>query len=121
MIVLLFTLIMICNSHVIAMGEKPVKTSKEKSAVKEPVLKQTLNQSNSDITVIVKGMVCSFCAQGISKRFDRITVVKKVEVSLDDMSLYIMLHDNTSLSDSEINRMITEVGYDIDSILRKNF
>ena len=70
------------------------------------------------ITVTVKGMVCSFCAQGIKKTFGKIREVRAVEVDLDKKFVKLELKDGAALSDEVIRKNITDAGYDVEKIER---
>ena len=70
------------------------------------------------IEVKVKGMVCSFCAQGIKKKFASNDAVSKVEVNLDDKWVKLELAENKTLSDNQIKAAIKDAGYDVVSIDR---
>lgn len=70
------------------------------------------------VEVKVKGMVCSFCAQGIKKKFSGNDAVSKVEVNLDDKWVRLEIVDNKILSDDQIKTSIKDAGYDVVSIER---
>lgn len=70
------------------------------------------------VEVKVKGMVCSFCAQGIKKKFSGNEAVSKVDVNLDDKWVRLELADNKVLSDEQITTSIKDAGYDVVSIER---
>ncbi len=70
------------------------------------------------ISISVKGMVCSFCAQGIKKTFGRKESVQDVAVDLDTKIVTITTKDGASLPDSEIRESIVDAGYEILSIER---
>jgi mercuric ion binding protein len=72
-----------------------------------------------DISVTVKGMVCSFCAQGIKKTFGSNEAVKEIDVNLDSKVVHITTHPQTSLSDDVIKQLITDSGYEVVGIERK--
>ncbi len=74
--------------------------------------------SAEEVTVIVKGMVCSFCAQGIKKTFGKIDSVKSVNVDLDKKVVTLHTEGNKPLSDEEITRTINDAGYDVLTIER---
>ena len=63
-------------------------------------------------------MVCSFCAQGITKAFENETSVKKVHVNLDEKSVDIKLKRFRRLSDKKIRTIITDAGYTLNKIER---
>lgn len=70
------------------------------------------------VEVKVKGMVCSFCAQGIKKKFSSNDAVSKIEVNLDDKWVKLELAENKTLSDDQIKGSIKDAGYDVVSIER---
>jgi copper chaperone CopZ len=70
------------------------------------------------IEVKVKGMVCSFCAQGIKKKFKGHEAVSSIDVNLDDKWVRLEVADSKTLSDAEISKAIKDAGYDIVSIER---
>jgi periplasmic mercuric ion binding protein len=70
------------------------------------------------VEVKVKGMVCSFCATGIKKKFNGNDAVSKIEVNLDDKWVKLELADNKTLSDEKIKSLIEAAGYDVVSVSR---
>lgn len=72
-----------------------------------------------EISVKVSGMVCSMCAQGIQKKFSKISEVKEIKVDLTTKVVSITTKDDKDLEDSKIKEIITEAGYNVSSIERK--
>jgi copper chaperone CopZ len=72
-----------------------------------------------EITIAVKGMVCSFCAQGIKKTFLRKDGVEQVDVDLDKKLVTIKTKEGATLSDSDVKESIVDAGYEVVSIDRK--
>ncbi|MEY4667453.1 MAG: hypothetical protein RL518_152 [Pseudomonadota bacterium] len=72
-----------------------------------------------EIKVGVKGMVCSFCAQGIKKTLLRKEGVESVDVDLDRKVVTINTKQGSSLTDSEVRESIVDAGYEVLSIDRK--
>ncbi len=72
-----------------------------------------------EISVKVSGMVCSMCAQGIQKKFSKISEVKEIKVDLDSKIVTITTKDDLDIQDSKIKELITEAGYNVASIERK--
>lgn len=64
-----------------------------------------------EITVHVDGMVCSFCAQGIIKKFQEQPGVEKVNVSLEEKSVTITTAKDKTLSDKAIRQSVDWAGY----------
>lgn len=75
--------------------------------------------SAKEITVQVKGMVCSMCAQGIQKKFSKISEVKDIKVNLDKKIVSIVTNGDLDIEDKKIKEIITEAGYNVASIERK--
>jgi mercuric ion binding protein len=74
----------------------------------------TLAQGSLRIQEVrVRGLVCSFCAQGLMKRAAKNSKVKKAEVSLEDNSLKLWVNGTDELSKSEISTIVREAGFSI--------
>ena len=73
-----------------------------------------------DIKIFVKGLVCSFCVQGVEKQFKSQESVEEIVVDLHSSSVSLWLKDNTTISDEVITKLITDSGYNIESIERFN-
>ena len=72
-----------------------------------------------EITATVKGMVCSFCAQGIKKTFGKNEHVEKVDVDLDNKIVTLTTREGHSLTDELVTKGINDAGYDVVKIERK--
>ena len=68
-------------------------------------------ETSKPITVKVNGLVCSFCAQGIKKRFMSLPMIKTVQVSLGKKTVVIELKPDATLSDKTITDTVREAGY----------
>lgn len=73
----------------------------------------------AELTVQVQGMVCSFCAQGLSKIFKAEKVVETFKVDLDEKLVKIKLKEGETMSDEKVKALITEAGYNVEKIERK--
>lgn len=71
-----------------------------------------------EVTVTVKGMVCSFCAQGLKKTFGKKEEVKGIEVNLDRKLVKVQIKEGKSLSDKDITTTINDAGFDVVQIER---
>lgn len=65
------------------------------------------------ITVAVRGMVCSFCAQGLDKIFKDEPAVAKVDVSLDLEQMVIQLKPGATLDDARLRKLVGDAGFDV--------
>ena len=72
-----------------------------------------------EISVSVKGMVCSFCAQGIKKTFSAQKEVEKVTVDLDKKIVSITTKQGETVSDEGITQAITDAGFEVVEIKRQ--
>lgn len=70
------------------------------------------------VNITVKGMVCSFCSQGITKKFKEVSSVKEVKVDLDKHLVSLELQDNQKLEDESITKILTDSGYAVEKIAR---
>jgi len=73
-----------------------------------------------EVTVKVKGLVCSFCAFSLDKSFKKLDEVEKIEVELDKKEVYIDFKEGKSLSDEIITKTIVDAGYNVTKIMRNN-
>lgn len=67
------------------------------------------------IEITVKGMVCSFCSQGITKKFNE-EKVKSVNVDLGKHLVTLELNENQKLSNEKITQILTDSGYGVEKI-----
>lgn len=65
-----------------------------------------------EVHVQVKGMVCAFCAQGLTKTFKKMPEVQDVNVSLEGKFVHLVLKKDQSLEDTKIIEAIKESGYE---------
>ncbi len=74
------------------------------------------NAAEKQIAVSVNGMVCGFCAQGITKKFRNEPAVEKVDVSLENKLVTISLKDGQTLADTRVESLLKESGYNVEKI-----
>jgi len=69
---------------------------------------------SQDVTVIkVKGMVCDFCAQSVTKVFLKHDNVKDIKVDLDTQTISLSFKNKeNNLSEEQIKKGIHYSGYD---------
>ena len=75
--------------------------------------------SAEEIKVTVKGMVCSFCAQGIKKNVSKIPEVESVNPDLEKKLVVITTKADKTISDEKIKEIITDAGYEVSQIVRR--
>ncbi|WP_413578518.1 heavy-metal-associated domain-containing protein [Bdellovibrio sp. HCB290] len=64
-------------------------------------------------TVGVNGMVCSFCAQGITAKFQEQPEVDKVDVSLEKKYVKLTYKEGKKLSHEKISSLLKDAGYEV--------
>lgn len=70
------------------------------------------------VKVEVEGMVCSFCAHGISAKLRDHDAVEKFTVSLTHSTVTIEIKDGHTLDDKEITKIIEDSGFKVNEIKR---
>lgn len=70
------------------------------------------------VEITVKGMVCSFCSQGITKKFNE-EKVKSVNVDLGKHLVTLELNEGQKLSNEKITQILTDSGYGVEKIETK--
>lgn len=71
------------------------------------------------LTVDVKGMVCDFCAQAVTKIFGRDEAVEGVHVDLNNGEIHVRLKPGMALSDEEVEALVKKSGYAMVSVERE--
>ena len=79
---------------------------------------QTTQAGAETLTVNVKGMVCDFCAQAVTKVFKKKAAVETVDVDLDNGRIVVGVRPGLSLDDATLKKMIRDAGYSLTSIER---
>jgi periplasmic mercuric ion binding protein len=68
--------------------------------------------AGQEMKVGVKGMVCSFCAQGIEKKFRSQDEVADIQVSLEKKFVMLKFNDGKTLSEAKITQLLKDAGYE---------
>jgi len=71
------------------------------------------------IKATVDGLVCSFCATGIEKTFQKQAAVQDIKVDLDTKLVTIHTKKDQSIDDATITKLVTDAGYSVASIARE--
>jgi len=74
--------------------------------------------SAKTIEMDVNGLVCAFCAQGISKTFKANPATEDVYVSLEHRLVAVHLKDGQDISDDDLRKAITNAGYKLVAVHR---
>jgi copper chaperone CopZ len=71
------------------------------------------------IEMDVNGLVCAFCAQGISKTLRANPATSDVLVSLEKRLVAVSTKEGQDISDDELKRALTNAGYEVKAIRRE--
>lgn len=74
--------------------------------------------ATQSIQVVVKGMVCSFCVQGVEKKVGSIAGVDTVKVDLKAKVVTLTTQIPTQVTDELIREAILAAGYNVERIVR---
>jgi copper chaperone CopZ len=72
------------------------------------------------IEMRVDGLVCAFCAQGISKKLGKMEATQEVLVNLEKGVVAVALKPGQDLSDETLLEVLTEAGYSLQGIRRSD-
>jgi copper chaperone CopZ len=70
------------------------------------------------VKVEVNGMVCGFCAQGITKKLMASGAIAKVDVDLDAKVVSIEVAKDKTIDDKTLTSIIVDSGYQVVKITR---
>lgn len=71
-----------------------------------------------ELKIHVNGMVCAFCAQGITKKFEARPEVAKIDVNLKDKIVLVTIKDKQDIQDDDIKNILKESGFAVEKIER---
>jgi mercuric ion binding protein len=74
--------------------------------------------SAKTIEMDVNGLVCAFCAQGISKTMKGFPATEGVYVSLEHRIVAVQLTDGQDIADAQLRKAITDAGYKLVAVRR---
>lgn len=100
-----FLLVMMLNATAMA-AEPATKATKTETAA----------MPTSGVIISVKGMVCSFCAQGIEKKLKAFKEVKSVNVDLDTKKVNVQFVAGQTVATEKLQETIKNSGYDVTDI-----
>jgi copper chaperone CopZ len=72
------------------------------------------------IEMDVNGLVCAFCAQGITKTLRSFPATSDVVVSLEQKLVAVATKDGQDISDDDLKRALTNAGYTVKAIHRES-
>ncbi len=80
---------------------------------------QEVAQMGEMVDVDVNGLVCDFCARALEKTFGQHEEVLHTEVNLDTKRVTVHLKKGKNLDDETITKLITDAGYKVNIINRR--
>lgn len=78
------------------------------------------NDEPRTIEMKVDGLVCAFCAQGISKKLGKMDATADVLVSLENGLVAVALQPGKDVDDQVLRDTLTDAGYSLKTIERKS-
>ena len=81
-------------------------------------LSNSVYAAEKSVVVNVKGMVCAFCAQGITKKFKAEPSVSQVDVSLEKKNVTLSIKEGQDLPDAKIEGILKDSGFNVEKISR---
>ncbi len=89
---------------------------KQKNQDQAKLLKLESVSPNIVKKITVNGMVCSFCASSLEKKFLKAPEVKKVDIKLEDKYVKVSFKPGYNLSDKKLTSMISKSGFKVKEI-----
>jgi copper chaperone CopZ len=84
----------------------------------EKTVKEVIAVQSGDVHISVNGLVCEFCARALEKLFGNKEEVKAIDVNLNDKVITINFNEGQTLDDEIITQLITDSGYNVETIHR---
>lgn len=75
--------------------------------------------ANEIAHITVNGMVCDFCARALEITFKDENAVDHININLDTQTVSVFFKDGQTVTNEQLEYLITDSGYDVDSILRE--
>ena len=72
------------------------------------------------LRIEVNGLVCAFCADGITRAFKREPAAGEVFVSLENRLVAVDLKDGQDITDATAKELLTDAGYTVVGIQRSD-
>ena len=70
------------------------------------------------LRIEVNGLVCAFCADGITRAFKKDNATAEVFVSLENKLVAVGLKDGQDIADATATKLLTDAGYTVVAIER---
>ena len=70
------------------------------------------------LRIEVNGLVCAFCADGITRTFKKEPAAAEVFVSLENKLVAVELKDGQDIADATATKLLTDAGYTVVGIER---
>lgn len=100
-------------------GAAPSAHANHTAGAPEKMQAGNVNQTGTLIEIGVNGLVCDFCARTLEKIFMKRSDVAGIDVSLDESRILISMQNGKDIEDAELNKLVTDAGYNISAITRK--
>ncbi len=117
--IIILSLFLMLMMNMNALAQESDRDAGNQAAEENPSLSiGTVEPGGEIVSVDAFGLVCDFCATAIEKVFMRKDEVSGLNVSLAEHKIIIVLKNGKNLDDAEIEKLITDSGYNVKSIDR---
>lgn len=73
---------------------------------------------NAHVRVVAKGVVCSFCAQGLKKAFENAPEIEAITFDTTFNFFELIFKPGQSLSDETITQKVEDAGFKVSKMIR---
>ncbi len=86
--------------------------------VNKPVDIDNINVENGDVVIVVQGIVCSFCSQGVRRKLSKLPYIdssrhtKGILVDIENQKVTIAIKAGSDLNMQEVFKSIKSGGYE---------
>jgi len=77
---------------------------------------QAAQQAPTTVRIVLKGMVCAYCAHGLSQRLMRRPDLESVQVRLASRDAILKLKPDSKLSETDMRQVAADAGLQIERI-----
>jgi len=75
------------------------------------IVPDDLYASAKEVTIMVDGLACPFCAYGVEKKLKQLDGVEKIKILLNEGKITLTIKDGVFISKEEIERAVNEGGF----------
>ena len=69
-----------------------------------------------DVTIVVDGLACPFCAYGLEKKLKKLEGVEALTVDMKEGQVQIKLKEGATVTEEQISEAVTDAGFTVTEI-----